>query len=249
MAQVTQAPRGATAPVVKKPSPPSMPWPLSFYGTAIGKKWAMGISGFALWGFVFVHMLGNLKIYAGPEDFDAYAEFLRDIAYPILPHTVFLWIMRIGLIAMFAIHIHAATTLTVLNQKARPQRYQSTRHYVAANFASRSMRITGVVILAYLIFHLFDLSWTGTGATFVRGDAYQNVVDSLSRPWVAAIYIVGNIALLVHLNHGLWSMFQSLGLNNPRYNGVRRAVAVSGSLIVAIPNILFPIMILAGVVD
>jgi succinate dehydrogenase/fumarate reductase cytochrome b subunit (b558 family) len=142
----------------------------------------------------------------------------------------------------------AATSLTRMNRRARPTGYQSTREYVSADFASRSMRITGVVILAYLIFHLFDLSWTGTGADWKLGHPHNNLIESLQRPWVAAIYAVANIGLAIHLFHGTWSMFQSMGLNNPRYNYARRLVAVGMSLIVGIPNVLFPLLIVTGVV-
>ena len=253
MPQLTVARPGADAPQVNKPVNRKAPWPVQFWQSAVGKKWLMALSGFGLWGFVFAHMVGNLKVYLGREAdgewaLDTYGESLRTLLHPILPNHVFLWILRIGLIGMFALHIVAAASLTRMNRRARPVGYQSTREYVSADFASRSMRITGVVILAYLVFHLFDLSWTGTGATFVRGEVHHNLRESLQRPWVAAAYAVANIALAVHLFHGTWSMFQSMGLNNPRYNYIRRQVAVGMSLIVGIPNVLFPLLIVTKVV-
>jgi succinate dehydrogenase / fumarate reductase cytochrome b subunit len=110
------------------------------------------------------------------------------------------------------------------------------------------MRYTGVIILAFLIFHLFDLSWTGTGYHYVRGDVHGNFIASMQRPWVALAYMVGNIALAIHLFHGTWSMFQSMGLNNPRYNSVRRMAAIGMSLVVGIPNVLFPLLVVTHVV-
>jgi succinate dehydrogenase / fumarate reductase cytochrome b subunit len=253
MAQTVEARPGASAPEVQPTPRPGAPWPVRFYRSAVGKKWVMALTGLGLYGFVFAHMVGNLKIYLGREPdgrwaIDVYGEALRELFHPILPNQWALWLLRVGLIVMFVLHIHAATTLTVMNRRARPVRYQSTRDYVAANFASRSMRITGVVILAYLIFHLFDLSWTGTGADFVRGDVHDNLIASLSRPWVAAAYIVGNVALAIHLFHGSWSMFQTMGFNNPRYNPARRLVAIGMALVVGIPNVLFPLLIVTDVV-
>jgi succinate dehydrogenase / fumarate reductase cytochrome b subunit len=119
---------------------------------------------------------------------------------------------------------------------------------VSANFASRSMRITGIIILAYLFFHLFDLSWTGTGQVYIRGAVHDNLVGSLQRPWAAIAYIIANIALAIHLFHGTWSMFQSMGLNNPRYNSIRRLVALGMSSVIGIGNCLFPLLIVTKVV-
>jgi succinate dehydrogenase / fumarate reductase cytochrome b subunit len=202
---------------------------------------------------VFAHMIGNLKIYLGQEPdgrwaIDVYGEALRTLLHPILPNHVAVWILRIGLIVMFVLHIHAAASLTAMNRRARPVGYKSSRDYVAANFASRSMRITGVIILFYLIFHLFDLSWTGTGATFVRGEVHNNLIESMSRPWVALVYVIANLALALHLFHGSWSIFQTMGLNNPRYNQSRRLIALGMALIVGIPNVLFPILVVTDVI-
>ncbi len=248
MPHATVARPGAEAPPVHKPVDRNAPWPVQFWQSAVGKKWLMALSGVALWGFVFVHMIGNLKLYLGEKDYNEYGESLRTLLHPIMPNHVVLWIMRIGLIGAFVIHIVAAASLTQMNRRSRPVGYQSTRDYISANFASRSMRITGVIILAYLIFHLFDLSWTGTGATYVRGDVYDNVVGSLQRPWSAAAYAIANIALGIHLFHGTWSMFQSMGLNNPRYNSIRRAIAFGMSTVVAVANLTFPILVATKVV-
>lgn len=237
------------APVQKRPRKPA-PFPLDLYQTAVGKKWVMALTGIGLMGFVFAHMIGNLKMYLGPEEFNHYAEFLRELLVPILPRTVALWLMRIGLIVMFALHMHAAYSLTVMNRRARPTAYQSKRDYIAANFASRTMRISGIIVALFLLFHLADLTW-GIGfinSAFERGQAYENVTYSLGRPLVAAIYIVANLALGVHLFHGSWSLFQSLGINNPKYNKLRKQFAAAFATIIVVGNCSFPIMILAGVV-
>ncbi len=171
---------------------------IDLYRSAVGKKWVMAVTGILLMGFVFAHMVGNTKMYFGAEDFDSYAEFLRRIAYPLVPETGFLWIMRVGLIAAFAFHMHAAYSLTVLNRKARPVGYQSRRDYIAVNWANRSMRWTGVIILLFVIFHLMDLTWGRAPVAtseYAYGAAYANVAFSLERWPVAVIYILCNVAL------------------------------------------------------
>ena len=129
-----------------------------------------------------------------------------------------------------------------------PVGYQSPRQYVAVNFASKSMRYTGLIVFLYLIFHLLDLTIGTTNPDFVEGRVYDNLVASMSRPAVAIVYILCNIAIAVHLFHGIWSVFQSMGLNNPRYNVARRWVAMALSGIILVGNVSFPIMILAAVV-
>ena len=223
---------------------------MEIYQTGVGKKWVMAITGIVLMLFVLGHAVGNLKMYLGPTEFNTYSEFLRELLVPILPRTVILWL-----------HPHRAhpglraststppTALTRMNQKANV-RYESRRDYLAANFASRTMRWTGLIVLLFLIWHLADLTWglhPITVPAWHRGLAYQNVTESLKRPGVAALYIVANIALGIHLFHGSWSLFQSLGWNNPRFNKARRVFAAGFAILIAGINVSFPIMALAGV--
>ena len=223
------------------------------YRTAVGKKYAMAVTGIMLVGFVVVHMVGNLKMYLGREDLDHYAEFLRELLVPIVPHGVALWILRMGLLGAVAVHIHAAASLTALNRTARSVKYQSARDYQVASFASRTMRWTGVIVALFVLWHLADLTWgftnaIGTDGEFVRGAAYDNVVRSFSRWPVSVLYIVANLALGTHLFHGVWSVFQSMGWNNPRFNRLRRQIAVAVATIVVVGNVSFPVAVLAGVV-
>jgi len=224
------------------------------YGTALGKKYAMALTGIGLIGFVIAHAIGNLKMYLGPEEINHYGEFLRELLVPLLPRTVFLWLLRFGLIGMIVVHVHAAYGLTRINRHARAVKYQGPRDYQVANFASRTMRWTGIIVLLFIIWHLSDLTWgfanaIGTDGEFVRGDVYGNIVRSLSRVWVSAIYIVANIALGIHLFHGTWSLFQSMGWNNPRFNRWRRDFAATFAAIIVVGNVSFPIAVLAGIVD
>jgi succinate dehydrogenase / fumarate reductase cytochrome b subunit len=226
---------------------------LDLYSTAVGKKYAMAISGVAMVGFVVAHMIGNLKMYLGEEDLNKYAEFLKKLLYPLAPEGVVLWILRAGLIGMLALHLHAAYSLTVMNRKARTVRYQSPRDYQVATFASRTMRFTGLTVLLFLIWHLLDFTFGPTNAigadgTFVREEVYDNVVRSFERIPVSIFYILANLALGVHLYHGMWSLFQSMGWNRPRFNPWRRSIAIGVAALVVVGNVSFPIAVMAGVV-
>jgi succinate dehydrogenase / fumarate reductase cytochrome b subunit len=233
------------------------PFLLDVYSTAVGKKYVMAITGIIGIGFVVFHMIGNLKVYLGAidengqqvYDIDIYGEFLRELLVPILPRTYALWGLRLVLIAAVILHIHASYTLTVMNRKARPVKYQSARDYQIANFASRSMRWTGIIVALFIIWHLADLTWGWANPDFSRGDVYRNLDASLSRIPVAILYIVANIALGIHLFHGTWSLFQSMGWNNPKFNQWRKGAAAGIATIVVVGNVSFPIMTLAGVIE
>ncbi len=229
------------------------PFLLDLYATAVGKKYVMAVTGIIGMGFVLVHMIGNLKMYLGAEDINHYGEFLRELLVPLLPRTYTLWILRITLIGAVILHLHAAYGLTVMNHHARSVKYQSERDYQIANFASRTMRWTGIIVALFIVWHLADLTWgpannIGADGEFVRGDAYGNVVRSFERIPVSIFYVLANIALGIHLFHGAWSIFQSLGLNNPRFNKWRRAFATGFATIIVVGNVSFPIAVLAGIV-
>jgi len=225
------------------------PFVIEFYRSAVGKKWVMAVTGVIGMGFVFAHMIGNLHVFEGPGQINHYGEWLRELLDPPFPRTFTLWMLRVTLIGAIALHLHAAYALTRMNQKARPVKYQADRDYVAATFAARTMRWTGVIVLLFLLFHLADFTWGSANPGFERGDVYRNVVASFEQWPVSAIYIVANIALGVHLYHGAWSLFQSVGLNNPRFNPWRRWFATAFAVITTIGFISVPIAVLAGVVE
>jgi succinate dehydrogenase / fumarate reductase cytochrome b subunit len=213
----------------------------------------MGLSGIAMMGFVLFHMIGNLKMYMGASDLNEYAEFLKKLLYPLAPKETVLWILRAGLVGALLVHLHAAWSLTVLNRKARPEKYRSARDYQIANFASRSMRWTGIVVLTFIVWHLLDLTFgvtntVGTDGEFVRAEVYANVVRSFERVPVALFYIAANVMLGIHLFHGAWSIFQSFGWNNPRFNKWRRSFATGFAAVVVVGNVSFPVSVLAGIV-
>jgi succinate dehydrogenase / fumarate reductase cytochrome b subunit len=222
-------------------------WLGPFFTSDIGMKWMMALTGAGLLAYVLVHMIGNMKIYLGAEDLDHYAEALRTLLYPIVPESGVLWIFRIGLLAMFGIHIWSATVLTLRNWKARGKiRYEATRQYSAVNYANRTMRWGGVIILLFVIFHVGDLT-TGTfNPDYVHSSVYDNVIYSFERWYVALFYVIAQIALAFHIYHGAWSMFQSVGLSNPRYNDWRRWFAVAFALAILIGNSSIPIAVQFG---
>jgi succinate dehydrogenase / fumarate reductase, cytochrome b subunit len=249
-AQPGTRPGSAGVPVGGPPRPRRKPpFFITFYRSAIAKKWLMAISGIALLGFVLAHMIGNLKLFLGESHLNEYAEWLRDFGEPALPRSFLLWTLRVGLILAFVVHIVAAAQLTRMNMKARPDRYKSPRDYAAANFASRTMRWTGVIVLLFIVYHLMDLSFGTSNPGFVRGDVNRNLVASLEQWPVAIVYIVANLALGFHLYHGAWSLFQSVGLNSPRLNPIRRPFAVAFAAVVTVGFISVPIAVLAGVVE
>jgi succinate dehydrogenase / fumarate reductase cytochrome b subunit len=248
MAQVINSQRGPVSGTALKKRK-KRPFLLDLYSTSVGKKYVMAITGIIGLGFVLAHAVGNLKMYLGPNDFDHYAEFLRELLVPILPRTVTLWLLRLTLIGAVILHIHAAASLTVMNRQARPVKYQSERDYQVASFASRTMRWTGIIFVLFLTWHLLDLTaGTLNGHGYVRGTVYANVDRSLSRVPVAILYILGNLALGIHLFHGCWSLFQSMGWSNPRFNKWRRGFAAGVAGLVVVINVSFPIAVLAGIV-
>ena len=223
-------------------------WISDIYRTDIGKKYAMAISGVALLLFVLGHMIGNLHVFEGAHGgvfrIDEYGEGLRDLGRPLFPRTLILWgLFRVPLAAAFAIHIHAAWALTRSNRAARETKYQSPRSYLAANYASRTMRWSGIIVLLFLVWHLADLTIgvTAVNPDFQRGMVYNNLVSSLSRWPVWILYVGAQVALAFHIWHGAWSLFQSLGINNPRYNRFRRTFANLFSTVVVAGFISVPL--------
>lgn len=239
----------APTPVVNGPTRHAALWPLEFYRSAVGKKWVMAVTGLMGIGFVVTHMIGNLKVYMGAEDINHYGEFLRELLYPLVPRTVTLWLMRFGLVGALLLHLHAAYSLTVMNHRARPTDYVGGRDYVAANFASRTMRWSGIIVLAFIAWHLLDLTAGTTNGDFVRGDPYNNLVASFERPLVALFYVVANLLLGIHLFHGTWSLFQSLGINSPRFNAWRRRLAQLIAGMVVVGNVSFPLAVTFGILE
>ncbi len=227
------------------------PWIVEVYGTDVGKKYAMAISGIIGLLFIFFHMIGNLHAFQGALELDEYGEALRDIGEPLIPRTLILWLLlRLPIAIALVVHVHAAWSLTRTNRLARSGHYDE-RTYLAANYASRTMGWAGVIILLFLAWHLADLTWgvEVINGEFVRGDVYANLVASLERWPVTLLYVIAQGALALHIWHGSWSMFQSLGVNNPRFNRFRRTFATTFTIIVVAGFLTIPIGVQLGIIS
>ncbi len=228
-----------------------------FYSSTLGKKAVMAGSGILLFGFVLTHMAGNLKLYQGAEKMNGYAAWLRELGTPMLPESGALWILRLGLLAAVVAHVAAAYQLTRLQRMARPVRYKS-RATIKADYASRTMRWGGVIILLFIIYHLAHLTWGNVHPDFqhpavgadgkVEYFAYQNVVSGFSVWWVSAFYMLAQVCLGLHLYHGLWSMFQTLGVPDLSRQSWRRKFALVFALVITLGNLSFPIAVMGGLV-
>lgn len=220
----------------------------ALWNSTVGKKIAMAVTGTILILFVLVHMLGNLKVYQGAEAFNHYAEGLRTLGDPFFGRSQLLWIVRVVLLAAVLVHIVAAVQLTLRGRAARRVGYRQWDGDLVFSYASRTMRWGGVIILLFVIYHLMHFTFGNAHPDFVPGDAYHNLVVGF-RSWpVAAAYVAAMIPLGFHLYHGFWSMLQSLGLNNEKYNHVRRPLAAVLALLIVLANISFPVAVLTGIV-
>jgi succinate dehydrogenase / fumarate reductase cytochrome b subunit len=233
MATVARVPKA----VARRSSPSRLG---RFVRSSIGLKIVMAVTGVVLSVFVLGHMLGNLKVFEGAEALNAYGRLLRF-------EPALLWTARLGLLAAVGLHIWAYVVLTRTNLGARHQAYRVTVHK-ESSYASRSMRLTGPLLLGFVIFHLLHLTTGTVHPSFREGDVYHNVVAGLSGAPVALFYVVAMACLGVHLWHGVWSLFQTLGASQARYGSLGRRVATIFTLIVVLGFVAVPLSVLAGVV-
>lgn len=214
----------------------------TIFGSTVGQKVVMAVTGIILFGFTVGHMVGNLQVYLGPTALNGYALFLREFL-----HGGAIWVVRGGLLAATALHIWAATALTLTSRRARPVGYR-LEHYRAADYASRTMRWSGPILALFVIYHLLHFTFGSVHPSFAERDVYHNVIAGFSVWPVSAFYIVAMLALGLHMYHGVWSMLQTLGLSHPRYNRLRMAFSVVCTAAVVLGNISIPVAVLAGLV-
>lgn len=214
--------------------------PANFYGSTVGKKAVMAVSGMVLFLFVIGHLIGNLQIYEGPEKLNNYAKFLRSV-------PAALWTVRITLLVMVILHIWSSIQLALLKFDARPVGYVKKKA-TKSSYASRTMYWSGPIILAFVVYHLLDFTFGTLNPHFEEGNVYANVIASFQLIPVSAFYIVAMLLLCTHLYHGLWSMFQSLGYSHPRYTPVLKRSAAVVAILIAAGNISIPLSVLAGLV-
>jgi len=231
---------------------------LTLYRSSIGKKAIMAVSGLIGIGFLVLHMYGNLKIFEGEEYFNAYAAGLRSLGGPVFGHTHLLWIARLVLLAAVVLHVLMAYQLTVQDLNGRPRgiRYVAKKD-VQATYASRTMRWGGVILLFFIIYHIMNLTFGVVG--YAPGGyqpedaagfhAYTNVINAFSNPIATIFYVIAMLALGMHLYHGFWSMFQTLGLNSYRTDRILRIGAGAVAAILTLGFITVPLAVLFGFVQ
>jgi succinate dehydrogenase / fumarate reductase cytochrome b subunit len=221
---------------------------LALWGSVIGKKVVMAATGGVLILFVLAHMAGNLKIFSGPTEINDYSRFLREVAYPEFAYGQLLWIVRFILLVCALLHITAAVQLTRLNWQARPVGYGSKKD-VETSWSALTMRWGGLLLAVFIVFHL--LHFTAGVVGFQPGQfehlmVYQNVVAGFSSVPIALFYIVAMGALCLHLDHGIWSMLQTLGWATVENTRSLRMFSRIVAVLIFTGFVSVPISVLAG---
>jgi succinate dehydrogenase / fumarate reductase cytochrome b subunit len=209
-----------------------------FYEASIGKKIVMAVTGFILFVYVVGHLIGNLQIFIGREQINSYAEFLHS-------HVYALWIIRVLLLAALTLHIFSSLQLWLLKRKARPV------HYIKENnpptdYASRTMMWSGPIVAAFIVFHLLHLTTGSLDLPFRELDAYDNVVNGFQIIPVSIAYIVAIGLLCMHLYHGVWSMFQTIGVSHPHYSLLLKRTASILAVAIFIGYVSIPVSVMTG---
>lgn len=209
-----------------------MSWPVRILRSSIGKKISMAATGFLLTLFLLVHLAGNATIFLGREAFLSYADHLHALG-------AFLVVAEAALVLVFLIHIVLAVLLTIENFSSRPSRYAVNKSEGGRSPGSRTMPYTGAWIFVFLIVHKMNFSWSASGAPIA-----DTVRDVLTAPGYAVFYMLSMVAVALHVSHGFWSMFQTLGINHPKYNPFLRFCALAVSVTAGTVFFLIPAMAL-----
>jgi succinate dehydrogenase / fumarate reductase cytochrome b subunit len=207
----------------------------------------MAITGLILFAYVIGHLLGNLQIYSSdPDQINRYAAFLHNPA-----NTIPLWVIRAFLLTAVILHVTSATQLWLQNRAARPYDYIKKADVPTA-YAARTMKWSGVIVGLFIIFHILHLTvgavlpLQDVNAIATTPDVHYNVISGFRNPFISGFYVVAMILLCMHLYHGLWSMFQSLGFSHPRYTPMLKKGAAIVAILIAAGNISIPIAVWTG---
>lgn len=222
-----------------------MGWVIRFAKSSIGAKLLMAVTGAVLFGFVLVHMVGNLQVYMGQDVYNGYAAFLKSV--PEL-----LWPARIVLLSSVVLHIVSGLRLAAINRAARPVAYHYKK-YTKASFNSRFALVSGLVVLSFIIYHLLHFTLGKTDPMHYhllddkgRHDVYSMFIYGFQNVYVTAAYVVSMVLLGLHLSHGVSSLFQTLGVNHPRLNGLINNLGPIFATIVVLGNVSMPIAVVMG---
>ena len=216
--------------------------------SSVFKKIVMAVSGLILVLYLVAHMIGNLKAFAGAEEFNHYSGWLRTLGNPALPGATALWLIRIVLLVAVVAHIWAAVLLWRQAKRARPRGYV-TKKAKAQSYASRTMRWGGVIILAFIIFHILDLTLGAVNAAGHDSTPYERLLASFQNPFVTAFYAISVILVGMHLRHGIWSATQTLGQSNRRREVTVNYAATAIATVLTVGFLLTPFAVLFGLID
>lgn len=219
----------------------------TLWRSTVGQKTAMAVSGVVMLLYLVVHMLANLKVFFGPAEMNGYAHWLRGVGEPFLRHAWFLWLVRCGLVVAVVAHGVCAYRLSRRDLAARPVKYARPRR--RASYATRTMRWGGVVLALFVVWHVLDLTTGTVHPGFEHGRPYQNVVDTFSTWYGNAVYVVAVAAAGLHVQHGLWSAAQTLGVNRPHLDRALRATANLTAAALTAGFLSVPIGVMTGVVS
>lgn len=221
---------------------------IALWDSVIGKKIVMAFTGAVLVLFVLAHMAGNLKMFEGAEQINAYSRFLREVGQPEFSYGQVLWLVRFVLLASALLHITAAWQLTVLNRKARPVGYD-TKKDIETSLGALTMRWGGVLLLIFIVFHIFHMTLGAVGfqpGQFEHLSVYNNALAAFSVWPISLFYIVAMAALCLHLDHGIWSGLQTLGWSTTQNAKTLKTVARIIAIVVFLGFSSVPIAVLAG---
>jgi succinate dehydrogenase / fumarate reductase, cytochrome b subunit len=214
---------------------------------SIGSKMAVALTGLGLVVFVIFHMLGNLQIFQGAEAINGYAAFLRDM-------PMALWSARAGLLLLIVFHIGVALKLALRNRQARPTGY-AMRHYRQASVASRTMAVTGLLLLLFIVFHVLHLTLDLVDTSFVdrldihgHRDVYGKMIHAFRNPWFVGVYLLAQVVLGMHLSHAVTASFQTLGLEHPAFNRLFQAAGPVIAWLVGLGNAVIVVAVMLGMV-
>ncbi|MFF8815525.1 succinate dehydrogenase cytochrome b subunit [Streptomyces pactum] len=226
----------------RKPSLPRSVW-----RSTVGKKAVMAVTGLIMLAYLCAHLLGNLKIFFGPEEFNEYGRWLRHVGEPFLHREWFLWLARVVLVAAVVLHAVAAYQLSRRDLAARPSKYVHQRQ--RASYATRTMRWGGVILGLFIVWHILDLTTLTVNENAQHGHPYENVVATFSTWYGNTIYITAMVALGFHVRHGFWSAAQTLGAGHPRRERALKLVANGLAALLTCGFISIPVGVMTGVVN
>ena len=220
----------------------------AIYRSTVGKKAVMAISGGILVLYLIAHMIGNLKIFLGAEDFNHYAHWLRTMGEPAVPYRTVLTVIEIVLAVAVVLHMWSAVSLARRASAARPVKYQSKKKSHAQGYATRTMRYGGVIIAVYIVWHLLDLTFFVVNPKDGDATPYERMIADFdpSRWYITLWYVVAVLLVGLHLHHGVWSAFQTLGLRTPRSERALRNLSGTVATLVTLGFVSVPVSITFG---